>query len=350
MVMRDEQLESIVQEKRNNIRGDRLDMSFGEIMNLYEDRNLIISPEYQRAYRWTDEKKTGFIESILLGIPFPPIFVSEDKDGKWELVDGLQRLSTVLSFFGLLKENQQTNNFALEKGGIINDLEGKNKDDISLKLQNTIKRAICRIEILRWDSNFNIKYELFKRLNTAGEPLAEQEVRNCIFRGNDNQLNNLLKELSQNEKFKEIADIREEEERRMFGEELILRIFCFQNSYEISNKLSDHLTLFMKNVTENQIDFNFKENKKKIIQLLEVLERDFFKGGGSRTLLSHRLWDAIWYPLYKNGRGIDIENFVDSTKEEIKEARISTTAAHKDRPKKAIEIGNKVYQNLKNGN
>ena len=69
-------------------------MSFGEIMNLYEDGELVISPDFQRLYRWESYQKSKFIESILLGIPLPPIFVFQDDDNTWELVDGLQRLST----------------------------------------------------------------------------------------------------------------------------------------------------------------------------------------------------------------------------------------------------------------
>jgi len=86
------EIEDKVSELRNTLRSDRLDMSFGEIMNIYEDGDLIISPEYQRAFRWEDKQRSDFIESILLGIPIPPIFVAEDKDGRWELVDGLQRI------------------------------------------------------------------------------------------------------------------------------------------------------------------------------------------------------------------------------------------------------------------
>ena len=88
---------------RNEIRTDKLDMSFGEISNLYENKELIITPEYQRLFRWHPTQKSRFIESILLGIPTPAIFVAEDESGVWELVDGLQRVSTVLEFMGLLK-------------------------------------------------------------------------------------------------------------------------------------------------------------------------------------------------------------------------------------------------------
>ncbi|MFN6036372.1 MAG: DUF262 domain-containing protein, partial [Dolichospermum sp.] len=74
---------------------------------MYEDKEIVIKPAFQRYFRWDEEQRTRFIESILLGIPIPPIFVAEDGDGVWELVDGLQRISTVLSFFGVLKSEDE---------------------------------------------------------------------------------------------------------------------------------------------------------------------------------------------------------------------------------------------------
>src|ERR1700712_1798118 len=101
---------------RNTLQTDKLDMSFGEIMSMYEKDEIIINPDFQRLYRWTEYQKTRFIESIIIGIPIPPIFVAEDKDGRWELVDGLQRLSTIFSFFGILKILPEKNNWILSDG------------------------------------------------------------------------------------------------------------------------------------------------------------------------------------------------------------------------------------------
>ncbi|SAQ69736.1 DUF262 domain-containing protein [Klebsiella michiganensis] len=80
-------LEDEVNESKKQIISDGYDMSVGEIMNLYRDNELIISPDYQRLFRWELSQKTRFIESLLLGIPIPPIFVHQDEDGVWELID-----------------------------------------------------------------------------------------------------------------------------------------------------------------------------------------------------------------------------------------------------------------------
>ena len=130
-------------------------MSYGEIINMYQSGDLIISPEFQRLFRWKNFQKTRFIESILLGIPIPPIFVAEDKEGKWELVDGLQRLSTVLSFFGLLKDGDK-NNWIMDAGDLVPELEGYNKDKLPQIFQRNIKRAKKRAMCMANDTYDNI--------------------------------------------------------------------------------------------------------------------------------------------------------------------------------------------------
>lgn len=82
-----------VNEKRREIRTDGYAMSISEWISLYENNEVDIHPEFQRFYRWGDAQKTNLIESILLGIPIPPVFVSQRADGVWDVVDGLQRLS-----------------------------------------------------------------------------------------------------------------------------------------------------------------------------------------------------------------------------------------------------------------
>ena len=208
-------LEQAVSDERKRLSSDRLDISFGELINLYKNDELIIRPEYQRLFRWSETQKTALIESILLSIPIPPIFVAEDKNGVWELVDGLQRVSTFISFFGELKgdgweinhqeedvnssveereeieegngevteEEKTINKWTLQEGGLVQSLQGFNIDTLPTNLKINLKRAVCRVEILRGESSNSMKYELFKRLNSGGSKLTPQEIRNAIYRG-----------------------------------------------------------------------------------------------------------------------------------------------------------------------
>src|ERR1700688_408847 len=94
--------EEIAQAKRL-VRTDAYQMSIGEIVSMYDNREIIIDPDFQRLFRWNNSQKSKLIESLLLGIPLPSIFVFEKDDGSWELIDGLQRISTILEFMGKLR-------------------------------------------------------------------------------------------------------------------------------------------------------------------------------------------------------------------------------------------------------
>ena len=92
-----------VEDGRLNIRAEGYAMSLGELASLYEEGEINISPRFQRFFRWTLDQKSRLIESLLLGIPLPQVFVSQTEEGVWEVVDGLQRLSAVLQFMGRLR-------------------------------------------------------------------------------------------------------------------------------------------------------------------------------------------------------------------------------------------------------
>ena len=284
-----EALEKQVSDERARLSTDRMDISFGEIINLYKNDELIIRPEYQRLFRWSSKQKTALIESILLSIPIPPIFVSEDENGIWELVDGLQRVSTFISFFGELKEeiskigfesvsdeeliemddseleaaqNELGNKWKLEEGSLIKELEGFDIDTLPSKFKINLKRAVCRVEILRGESNSSMKYELFKRLNSGGSKLTPQEIRNAIYRGIDPKINILIQELSQNEHFKKLTLLSEQKKQELYDQELILRFIAFYNKTEdINCNTENFLNNFMeKAVEDSKFDEEFYRN------------------------------------------------------------------------------------------
>lgn len=297
------EVEQKILEFRSELKTDRLDMSFGEIMNLYEDGDIIISPEYQRSYRWDDNQKTKFIESILLGIPIPPIFVAEDNLGKWELVDGLQRISTIVSFFGILKNDlKQKNYFKLGETELTdNCLKDLNINQLSLKLKLTIKRAVCRVEILRWDSKFDMRYELFNRLNTSSSPLTEQEVRNCVYIG---EFNSLLHELAENKIFIEVVKPSDKQQEEMYLEELILRYFAVKSNYKelyIDKDIKQYLTSFMDNVNSKKIIFNIENEKKDFMKIIDFLHNfNIIKPFKSRKgRFSASIYETVMIVIFK---------------------------------------------------
>lgn len=170
---------------RRNIRSDGYTMSIGEAANMYRDREIVITPEYQRLFRWTIEQQSRLIESILLDIPLPPIFVAQREDGVWEVVDGLQRLSTILKFMGELRDEATESNYIkpepLVKTRYLPSLAGALWDHPDGNFTNTlrinVKRARLDFRILLKESDEQVKFELFDRLNSGGAPTSAQEVR-----------------------------------------------------------------------------------------------------------------------------------------------------------------------------
>lgn len=232
-------LEDEVKAARTEIVADGYDMSIGEVMNLYRDNELKIDPAFQRLFRWDETRKTRFIESLLLGIPIPPIFVFQDEDGVWELIDGLQRLSTVFQFTGLLKGEraEELGALVLEGTQFLPSLAGKlwepsgpdEPDGIGSAQQLRIKRARVRIEILKMESDAKAKYELFQRLNTGGAGLTEQEVRNCVAVMVNRTFFDFLLELSKNEHFVSTVAQTDAAIESQASVELVLRFLAFRN-------------------------------------------------------------------------------------------------------------------------
>ncbi len=306
-----------ISQYRQDIKSDRVDMSFGEIINMYKDKEIIISPEYQRAFRWDKQRQTDFIESILLGIPFPSIFVATNSDGTWELIDGLQRVSTVLSFFGELKDESK-NHLILKSGSIVPELEGLTIETLPLDLKLTIKRTPCRVEIIQKDSHFEMRYELFKRLNTGGEGLTRQEIRNCIFRGftNYKYFSDVINKCSNDPTYRALVNISDDAREKMMYEELFLRFFSLYNfRAEYTEKvIEDFFDKIMKKQCETPDVEKIEKTTQVFMEICTYLQPagcDIFKL--SRLNLSTSMFDSIFLSLAttsKNYHAIATDIFV----------------------------------------
>lgn len=307
-------LEEVIALKRNSLKTDRLDMSFGELMNMFEDGDLFISPEYQRVFRWSIFQQTRFIESVLLGIPIPPVFVAEDDNGRWEVVDGLQRISSIFAFFGLLEALPDKNNSILTQGELVNELENITINNLPLKLKTTIKRSVCRVEIVKWDSQEDIRYELFNRLNTGASPLSEQEIRNCIFRGYQVDLNSVLRKVAKKPEFIEIISPSDSKLEQMFLEELALRFFAFKNlEGDFKTTVPQFLSEFMKSVSNASTQFDLNLEEKNLNEFIEYIAtrhgKSVFRPKGNFAL---HIFDSLAYALPKTfGSVIGNEDAID---------------------------------------
>ena len=225
-----------VNEKRKEIRTDGYAMSISEWASLYESKEVDIHPEFQRFYRWGDTQKTNLIESILLGIPIPPVFVSQRDDGIWDVVDGLQRLSTIYQFMGILKDENGNNIAPLVLSGTkyLPSLKGRkwnSPDDednsLSQELRLIIKRSKISVSIILKESDDTAKYDLFQRLNTGGSNLSPQEVRNCILVMINKEFYNWLQSISFHESFQNCISLSDRPLSESYDIELALRFLIF---------------------------------------------------------------------------------------------------------------------------
>ena len=184
-------LQEEIEARRRAIKTDSYSMSIGELTNLYQSKELDLHPDFQRFFRWTEEQKTKLVESILLGIPLPPIFVSQRPDGVWDVIDGLQRLSAIFQFAGILRneQGQLVPHLTLTKAKYLPALENKRWEDLenpenpnvlTAQQRIDIKRSKIDVNIILRESSADAKYDMFERLNTGGTQLSEQEVRNCL--------------------------------------------------------------------------------------------------------------------------------------------------------------------------
>lgn len=293
-----------VEEKRKEIFTDSYPMSIGELVNLYKDGDLEINPAFQRFFRWSEAQKVRLIESILLGIPLPSIFVAQREDGVWDLVDGLQRVSTILYFMNELKNAEGNVDGALKLSAteylpLLDGVSWKSEEnELDSSLKRLFKREKIEIKIIKKESDTSTKFELFQRLNTGGSQLSDQEVRNCLLIMLNEDFYKILVELSQDQNFNETISITERLYEERYEMELILRLLSLANSDENELKnipdVSDFLTQKLKYFADSGIDWDLeKEILSKAFRIINATLSDNsfkrkvngdFKGGFQLTI------------------------------------------------------------------
>jgi hypothetical protein len=239
-------LQKEIDKARAEIRTDGYPVSIGEWLSLYEKKELDIHPEFQRFYRWSPKQKSRLIESIFLGIPIPPIFVAQRDDGVWDVVDGLQRLSTIFQFVGVLRDEdgELVQPLLLESTKYLPSLGGRSWENpehpefsLTPPQRLLIKRSKIDASIILKESDDKAKYELFQRLNTGGSPLSDQEVRNSILVMINKDLFRWMKSLSADSNFQETIALTDRALEEKYDMELLLRFLVLRTMPE--DKLSE---------------------------------------------------------------------------------------------------------------
>lgn len=322
-------LKEEISAKRSSIHTDDYSMSIGELINIYRDRELDIHPEFQQFFRWSDEQKSRLIESLLLGIPIPSIFVAQQENGVWDVIDGLQRLSTIFQFVGELKDEkgEKITPLTLRPTKYLPSLEGKiwcdeeqSTDCLDREQQLLIKRSKLDVKIILRESDESSKYELFQRLNSGGSPLSDQELRNCVLIMANPELYRWLLELSQDANFNSCIALTDRAMDEQYNLELIVRFLVFRkigeadlvNIGDLGEFLNDNIVALAQSQTYDREheEAAFRFTMKQLAETLEdnsfrrfVPTKDRFNGG---FLISA-------FEVMAIGLGNNYENYANGT-------------------------------------
>lgn len=274
-------IDEVIEQKIGQIRTESLDVSFGELISLYGSEEFIISPDFQRFFRWSDEQKSRLIESILLELPVPQIFVIENEDGVLELIDGLQRISSVIQF--IQSDLLGTEPLQLAGCDIVPELDGMQFFDLPLKLRLRIKRTSVRSVVIKRQSTPILRYEMFKRLNTGGSELSEQEIRNCTARMvgvKGVEFYDFLRECAEYPSFRQCTSTMSETDRDKKGdEELVLRFFSLKNAKHLfKGNVTDWLNNYMEAVILSEEEFDYSQERSDFNRLFDYLSEVIGEG------------------------------------------------------------------------
>lgn len=219
---------------RRSVSFDSYDITLKQLYDMVLEHMVDIAPEYQRHFVWDQTRQSALIESLFLGIPIPSLFMATNKDASWEVIDGLQRLTTVLNFMGTNEEldGLKINHNKLKLSGLekLDSMNGLFYEDLPKSIRFMLQTRPLRITVLNDRSDFNVRYDLFERLNTGGVTLHEQEIRNCVYIG---EFNDFIKHLAGNIDFRNVVKMTENAERSGSYEELVLRFFAYHEDSEL---------------------------------------------------------------------------------------------------------------------
>lgn len=206
-----------------SIRVSTKTFSLRNILDLLAEKSLDLAPDFQRLEVWKIKQKAQLIESLLLQIPLPAFYFSEDVDGSMRVVDGLQRLSTVQDF--VRGGSDSNGGFRLRELEYIADVQGKRFSDLPAPWQRRIFNTQIVVHVIDPATPAPVKYDIFRRINTGGTPLNAQEIRHCMSKARSRSF---LKRCVETREFASATSGSLSRQRRMIDREVVLRFIAFR--------------------------------------------------------------------------------------------------------------------------
>ncbi|EMR17858.1 hypothetical protein KP700603_19617 [Klebsiella quasipneumoniae] len=215
-----------IQKERRTVGFDTYDITIKQLIDMVGEKNINVSPDYQRRFVWDATRQSQLIESIFLGIPIPNIFMATNPDASWEVIDGLQRITTILRFAShnlAVIDDKMLGPLKLKGLEKVSSLNGVLFEEMPNNLKLNFLTRPLRVTVLNDQSDFQVRFDLFERLNTGGIILHDQEIRNCVFRG---RFAEFIKECVKNPDFDNVIK-RSDKNGRGNVEELALKFFAY---------------------------------------------------------------------------------------------------------------------------
>jgi len=279
--------------ERRLVSFDSYDLSVRQLLDMFESGEIDVPPEYQRQFIWDESRESQLIESVLLGIPVPSLFMATNSDSTWEIVDGVQRLGTLAHFLGgatLLKKINRSSALKIEGLDKLSALNDTYYTDLPKSLQLMFSTRPMRVTVLNDKSDQNVRFDLFERLNTGGISLTNQEIRNCVYRG---PFNEDIKRLSLDKNFMAVINLKSGDSKNGTAEEHALRFFAFYDQYkQFDHSVKDFLNNYMQHHALKKISPNLE----KIFRLtFALLKKNLPKGvvRGNRGATPVNLFEGI---------------------------------------------------------
>lgn len=281
-----------LKEQKMKVDFNTYDLSIKELISMVTEGIINIAPEYQRQFRWDTSHQSNLVESIFLGIPLPTLFMATNNDGSWELVDGVQRVSSIICFAGSEEDRKVINQEkALTLVGLkkIDKFNNKSFAELPMATQLNFKLSSIKVTTLSDKSDLNVRFDLFERLNKGGVSLTDQEIRSCVYRG---KFNDFIKEMSKNEDFKNCIYFTDNEKKNGTSEELVLRFFAyFENYNNFDHSVVDFLNKYMENASER---FSYEKNERVFRYVFKELNKALpMKISKGRKSTPKNLYEAV---------------------------------------------------------
>ena len=290
--MHDELYSELMNQKRK-VDFNTYDFSIKELISLVTvDKVIDIAPEYQRHFRWDDVRQSSLIESFFLGLPIPSLFMATNgSEGNWELIDGVQRVSTIIHFAGSTEDQKIIGkNEPLQLQGLtkLTGFNGLTFDKMPIQLQLAFIMAIIKVISLTDKSDHDVRFDLFERLNRGGVTLSDQEIRSCVYRG---QFNDFIKRMVTDPNFLGCLKLSVSQNDDGTKEELILRFFAYLNNYKkFTHSVVDFLNDYMEHASKQ---FDYRKEEEVFHSVFESLYKAFPNGIKKRGATPIILFEAI---------------------------------------------------------